>query len=46
LSVPEIEELNIGYAIVVRALSAGLSRAVTEMVQLLRRRQSHALQTT
>ena len=32
----EIEELNIGYAIVVRALETGLERAVREMVDAMR----------
>ena len=33
---PEIEEVNIGFAIVTRALTVGLERAVSEMVERLR----------
>ena len=41
--IPEIEELNIGFSIVTRALAVGLERAVKEMVELAQR--LHALQT-
>jgi len=33
--IPEIEEVNIGFSIIARALSIGLDRAVREMVSLL-----------
>ncbi len=47
VEVPEIEELNIGFAIVTRAVSVGLEQAVKEMVALLLQRQeTHALQAT
>ena len=46
LEIPEIEELNIGYAIIVRALSVGLEQAVREMAGLVHQRTPHAtLQT-
>ena len=35
VSIPHIEELNIGFSIVTRALAVGLPRAVKEMVALL-----------
>ncbi len=41
--IPDIEELNIGYAIIVRALSIGLEQAVREMVGLLQLREAHAV---
>ncbi len=37
VALPEIEELNIGQAIVARALYTGVEQAVREMVELLRR---------
>ncbi len=40
--IPEIEELNIGFSIISRALTVGLGRAVTEMVRLLEPRRIHA----
>ena len=43
--IPEIEEANIGFSVISRALSAGLERAVREMVALLQPRNIHALQT-
>jgi len=43
LDIPEIEELNIGFSIISRALSVGLERAVREMVGLLQRRSADAL---
>lgn len=36
-SIPEIEELNIGYAIIGRAVFVGLERAVKEMLELIGR---------
>ena len=44
VKIPEIEELNIGFSIISRALSIGLDRAVSEMVGLMRRRKSRELQ--
>ena len=44
LKIPEIEELNIGFAIVARALSVGLGRAVEEMARLVCRDDVHALE--
>jgi pyridoxine 5-phosphate synthase len=38
VAVPELEELNIGHAIVSRAVLVGMERAVREMAELLRRR--------
>jgi pyridoxine 5-phosphate synthase len=35
-AIPEIEELNIGHAIVARAVLVGMERAVREMVELIR----------
>jgi len=35
--IPEIEEVNIGFSIITRALSVGLAAAVNEMVRLLER---------
>jgi pyridoxine 5-phosphate synthase len=35
-AIPEIEELNIGHAIVARAVLVGLERAVREMKELIR----------
>ncbi len=43
-SIPEIEEVNIGFSIITRALSVGLERAVNDMVALLQRKDTHALQ--
>ena len=43
LEIPEIEELNIGFSIVSRALSVGLERAVRQMTALLQRRSADAL---
>ncbi len=40
--IPEIEELNIGFSIISRALTVGLGRAVTEMARLLEPRRIHA----
>jgi pyridoxine 5-phosphate synthase len=45
LEIPEIEELNIGYAIIVRALSVGLKRAVAEMADLVHQGVTHATPT-
>lgn len=42
--IPEIEEVNIGYSIITRALTVGLERAVNEMVALLQPQRAHALQ--
>ncbi len=36
-ALPEIGELNIGHAIVARAVLVGMERAVREMAQALRR---------
>ena len=44
VEISEIEELNIGFSIVTRALSVGLERAVSDMVGLLQLRAAHALQ--
>lgn len=41
---PHIEELNIGFSIISRALFVGLEQAVREMVGLMRRRPSHVLE--
>ena len=43
--IPEIEELNIGFSIIARALVVGLESAVAEMVQRLQRQETHVLQT-
>ena len=41
----DVEEVNIGFSIIVRALSIGLEQAVREMVGLLKKgRQGHVLQ--
>lgn len=40
--IPEIEELNIGFSIISRALSVGLERAVREMLKRLTPRRVHA----
>ena len=45
VELPAIEEFNIGFSIVTRALTVGLSRAVEDMVELLQRKERHALQT-
>ena len=42
--IPEIDEVNIGFSIITRALTVGLDRAVREMVALLNRQAAHALQ--
>ena len=42
--VPEIDEVNIGFSIITRALTVGLDRAVREMVVLLQPRTTHVLQ--
>ena len=44
--IPEIEELNIGYAIIVRALSVGLEQAVREMAGLIRQGTPYVLQAS
>ena len=41
-AIPEIEELNIGYSIIVRALEVGLESAVREMAGLMRHRPARA----
>lgn len=41
-AIPEIEELNIGYAIITRAVWVGLEQAVREMAALLSPRRAHA----
>ena len=41
-NVPPVKELNIGYAIIVRALSTGLEEAVREMVALIDPKATHA----
>jgi pyridoxine 5-phosphate synthase len=41
--IPEVEELNIGFSIVTRALAVGLERAVRDMADLLQRRRADAL---
>ena len=46
VEIPEIEELNIGFSIISRALFVGLSRAVHEMAGLIAHRDAHAVQTT
>lgn len=46
VAIPEIEELNIGFSIISRALFVGLTRAVQEMAGLIQRREAHAVQTT
>ena len=38
VQIPEIEELNIGYSIICRAIFTGLETAVKEMLQLMKRR--------
>jgi len=42
-AIPEIEELNIGYSIIVRALSVGLEQAVREMAALVERSEAGAV---
>ena len=42
-AMPEIEELNIGFAIISRALFAGMERAVTEMREAMRQGRALAL---
>ena len=44
VEIPSIEEVNIGFSIISRALSIGLERAVGEMVALLRPQEAHVLQ--
>jgi pyridoxine 5-phosphate synthase len=41
-----VEELNIGFSIVSRALSVGLAAAVREMMNLLERQPTDVLQAT
>jgi pyridoxine 5-phosphate synthase len=41
-AIPDIEELNIGYAIITRAVWVGLEQAVREMAALLAPRRAHA----
>ena len=43
--IPEVEELNIGFSIIARALTVGLDAAVREMVEAMQRQATHALQT-
>jgi pyridoxine 5-phosphate synthase len=43
VAIPQIEELNIGFSIITRAVSVGLERAVREMRRRLVRRSPHAL---
>ena len=45
VAISAIEEVNIGFSIVARALSVGLEPAVREMVRLLTPRAADALQT-
>ena len=40
---PEVEEVNIGFSIVARALSVGLERAVLEMIAQLQSQERHAV---
>lgn len=42
--IPEIEELNIGFSIVARALSVGMEQAVRQMTQLIARQRADVLQ--
>ena len=42
--IAEIEEVNVGFSIISRALSVGLERAVRDMLELLEHRESHVLQ--
>ena len=42
--IPEVEELNIGFSIIVRALSVGLEQAVRDMVAHLMPHKTHALE--
>ena len=42
--ISEVEELNIGFSIIARAVFVGLERAVREMVERLARTPTHALQ--
>jgi pyridoxine 5-phosphate synthase len=44
VEIAEIEELNIGFSIVTRALLVGLEQAVQDMAKLLKRQDVHALQ--
>ena len=41
-AIPEVQELNIGFAIVSRALEVGFARAVTEMRARIREGEAHA----
>ena len=43
--IPQVKELNIGYAIIVRALSTGLEEAVREMAALIHPKATHAAPT-
>ena len=42
-AIPEIEELNIGFSIITRALSVGLESAVREMAARLLLEEAHAI---
>ena len=42
--IPEIDEVNIGFSIITRALTVGLEQAVREMVALLHPRKAYVLQ--
>ncbi len=46
VSIPEIEELNIGYSIITQALSVGLGPAVRTMVALLKRAHAYGIRAT
>lgn len=41
-NIPQVKELNIGYAIIVRALSTGLEEAVREMAAMIDPKATHA----
>jgi pyridoxine 5-phosphate synthase len=43
IKIPEIQEVSIGYAIIVRALDVGLAEAVREMVSLVRSQTTSSL---
>jgi len=44
--IPGVEELNIGFSIIARALSVGLERAVKDMIALIQRPSPHARRAT
>jgi pyridoxine 5-phosphate synthase len=44
-AIPEIEELNIGHALVARAVLVGMDRAVREMLQLMQQSRSASANT-